>query len=341
MRIAYLRIRPRLARLCLCIAAIVASSAIAVPSATHERAAAAQQPSIAPNFVLIPGSFVPGRQPDGNSIILSGSDGLIVFDTGRHPAHTRRVIEAARATGKPVVAVVNSHWHLDHISGNPMLRVAYPGVKVYASHAIEGALKGFLADSRKQAQELIAKHAIPAGQVADVESDMGTIDHGQKLLPDVFVEHDLDLTLAGRKLHLGLASDAVTAGDVWLYDQKTRVLLSGDLVTLPAPLFDTACAPRWRAQLARLDAVGFETLVPGHGTPMNHAAFHRYRHAFDALLRCAAGSASVASCSDAWLHDAGNLVPTADAGLARNLLSYYTNQILRAPAARRDKYCPK
>ncbi|MGA8278200.1 MAG: hypothetical protein WB784_08405 [Rhodanobacteraceae bacterium] len=73
---------------------------------------------------------------------------------------------------------------------------------------------------------------------------------------------------------------------------------------------------------------------------MNHAAFHRYRHAFDALLRCAAAPASVASCSDAWLHDAGNLVPAAHAGLARDLLGYYLSQILRAPAERRDKYCP-
>ncbi|MGA9420736.1 MAG: MBL fold metallo-hydrolase [Rhodanobacteraceae bacterium] len=290
--------------------------------------------------MLIPGAFVSGHQPDGNSIILSGSDGLIVFDTGRHPAHTRRILEAARATGKPVVALVNSHWHLDHVSGNPMLRAEYPGLKVYASHAIEGALKGFLADSRKQTQELIAKHAIPAGQLADVEGDMATIDRGRELLPDIFVERNRDLTLAGRKLHLGLATDAVTAGDVWLYDVQTRVLLSGDLVTLPAPLLDTACAQRWSAQLATLDAVGFETLVPGHGAPMNHAAFHRYRHAFDALLRCAAGPASVASCSDAWLHDAGRLVPATDVGLARDLLGYYVTQILRAPTERRARYCP-
>ncbi|MFC5527585.1 MBL fold metallo-hydrolase [Rhodanobacter ginsengisoli] len=295
---------------------------------------------VARDMVLIPGTFVPGRQPDGNSIVLRGTEGLIVFDSGRHPAHTRRILDHAHASGLPIVAVVNSHWHLDHVSGNPMLRAAYPQLQVYASHAIEGALTGFLADSRKQAAALIAQHKIPAAQLADVEGDMATIDRGRELLPDHFVEHDGDRMLAGRPVHLGLARDAVTAGDVWLYDPQTRVLLAGDLVTLPAPLLDTACPPRWRAQLATLDALPFVTLVPGHGAAMDHAGFHRYRRAFDALLDCAASHAGDAVCTDRWLHDVEGLVPADRFKLARGLLGYYLDQVLHAPSERRNRYCP-
>src|SRR5689334_10578698 len=61
---------------------------------------------------VIRGTFAAGRQPDGNTVVLASSDGLIVFDTGRHPAHTRKIIDHADAQRRPVVAIFNSHWHL-------------------------------------------------------------------------------------------------------------------------------------------------------------------------------------------------------------------------------------
>src|SRR5690348_10203427 len=65
---------------------------------------------VAPDVDLIAGTFVAGTQPDGNTVIFKAADGLIVFDTGRHPAHTQQVIDFATAAKLPVVAIVNSHW---------------------------------------------------------------------------------------------------------------------------------------------------------------------------------------------------------------------------------------
>src|SRR4051794_10375581 len=72
-------------------------------------------------LTVVPGAFVPGRQPDGNSVVLEGKTGLIVVDTGRHVAHTQAVIDLARAQGKPIAAVINTHWHLDHVGGNVLV----------------------------------------------------------------------------------------------------------------------------------------------------------------------------------------------------------------------------
>ena len=69
-------------------------------------------------YLLIPGTFEKGRQPDGNSIILDAPKGLIVIDTGRHKAQQDKILGAAKARTKPIVAIINSHWHLDHTGGN-------------------------------------------------------------------------------------------------------------------------------------------------------------------------------------------------------------------------------
>ena len=109
--------------------------------------------------VLVPGGIEPGRQPDGNSVLIEGPGGVVVFDTGRHTAHADRILAAA--AGKPVVAIVNSHWHLDHISGNLRLKAAFPKARVYASNAIDEALTGFLANGAKQGRDALAGSFAP------------------------------------------------------------------------------------------------------------------------------------------------------------------------------------
>ncbi|MBF6023885.1 MBL fold metallo-hydrolase [Lysobacter niastensis] len=319
-----------------CLSACATSSA---PSAEQVRAEGGEL--IAPGIVLFPGRFEPGRQPDGNSIVIHGRDGLVVFDTGRHREHTQRLLDHARTSGLPVTAIINSHWHLDHSSGNRMLREAYPDAVVLGSRAVEGALTGFLADNHKQAQDLIDKGVIREPQLSDVRGDMAIVEERVSLIPNRMIDASTDQDLAGRRVKIGLSANAATEGDVWLFDPATRVLLAGDLVTLPVPLLDTACPSGWRDALATLDGIGFATLVPGHGEPMDRASFVQYRTAFNHLLTCAAGSAAANTCIDGWLADAGTRVPASQHEQARRLLDYYIGQVLRAPPERRDRYCPR
>ncbi len=297
--------------------------------------------AVADGITLLPGRFVAGEQPDGNSVLLRGREGWIVVDTGRHAGHTTRITTAAQATGLPVAAIVNTHWHLDHVAGNAALREAYPDAPVYASDAIGEAMRGFLADYRAQLQELVARPDAPAESVAAWRAEIARIDAGERLAPTRVVADTPELHIAGRRVRLARERNAVSGGDVWLFDPATRTLVAGDLVTLPVPLFDTACLPGWRASLARLAATDFTLLVPGHGAPLDRDGFATYRKAFDDLLECAAGNAPAAACKAGWLRDAGALVPPADLELAGSLLDYYIPHVLRAPPARRDRYCRK
>ena len=286
---------------------------------------------------VIRGEFTPGRQPDGNSVLLRGTEGWVVVDTGRHAEHTRKVLEVVDESGAPIVAVVNTHWHLDHVSGNALVREKYPKARVLASNGIDKALAGFLSDSRKQLVMLVEKGEDAAAKQA-MREEIARIDLGDRLRPDEVLRAGGERELAGRTLQLGLATHAATEGDVWVFDASQKLLLAGDLVTLPAPFLDTACAPRWQAALGELEKVGFELLVPGHGEPMTRADFATYRGAFDGLLQCAASTATPADCAARWARDAKPLLGGTDAVLTRSLVEYYVEYRLRGANEGRD--CP-
>lgn len=283
-------------------------SAIAIGSV----AIAAEPVEIARGVHVLRGELVPGRQPDGNTVVFETKDGLVVVDTGRHQAHTQSILDFAGS--RKVTTVINTHWHLDHIGGNAMLRRLVPGVRIYASGAFEGALSGFLANYAKQLEGVIAKTSGEEQQ--RYRTELALIQSGRELAPD-------EVVAASRRLgaiEIHLEKDAVTAGDLWIFDRNTGTLVAGDLVTLPYPFLDTACPAGWRASLDRLAAVKFKRLVPGHGPVMTRADFERYRTAYRNLLRC---EGTKEECATGWLRDAGKLVPETEHAYVRQALDYY------------------
>jgi glyoxylase-like metal-dependent hydrolase (beta-lactamase superfamily II) len=300
-------------------------------------AACASAPAAVSGHTLIAGSFAPQRQPDGNSIILNAEGGVIVVDTGRHAAHTQQVIEAAKARGG-VLAVVNTHWHLDHTSGNIALRETWPSAAVYSNGAALGeALSGFLQRGLVNNRRSLADPATPPGLADDLRGDIATVERGEKLRPTISVEAPRMLTIGGRSIEVHTAR-AASAGDLWLYDTRERLLISGDLVTLPAPFLDTACPEAWRAEFKAILGTPFTQLIPGHGAPMTRKDVETYRDAFGALLDCAKGNATPAVCAAGWATSAAPLLDgsSGDVGQAEAYARYYLENVLRNPQARQS-----
>ena len=296
-------------------------------------AAPAQPRPLDAGVEWLAGRFVAGAQPDGNSVLIEAPDGWIVIDSGRHPPHVQAILERIRASGKPLRAIVNTHWHLDHIGGNRALKTAYPQAQLIASDAVVEARSGFLAEYRHQLQAEIGKPSTPEALRATYQHEVGVIDDTAASTPDVRVTELVAMVVAGRGLSLGLERDAVTGGDVWVYDSTASVLAAGDLVTLPAPLLDTACPERWMQAIERISTLRFRWLVPGHGAPMSRGQFVIYRESYERLLRCSASDAPAQRCIERWLSDAGQLFPREQQPLARSLLAHYFEQKLRSPRA--------
>lgn len=305
---------------------------------TNPAAAPAPQ-DVATGVWMVPGGIPPNRQPDGNAVVIDAPTGLIVVDTGRHSWQREAILALAHARKKKIVAIVNTHWHLDHVSGNPDLRAAYPGLRVYASDAIDGALKGFFPSSVQDSAGYLDDPRIPLETRDDIRGDLLTIQNGAALRPDEVVSASGKMTLGGRPLRVNLAPDAVTAGDVWLYDEQSRVAVLGDLVTLPAPFLDTACPQGWQVALQQVAATPFEVAIPGHGSAMNRAQFLLYQTAFEAFVTCSNSDRPQDECATGWAESIRTLLPdeSPEQQRARDMAGYYVG-MLRTNGGR-SKFC--
>ncbi|HWJ10508.1 MAG TPA: MBL fold metallo-hydrolase [Nocardioides sp.] len=175
---------------------------------------------------------------DVNLTVVGGERGLVVVDTLATPAEARAAIAAIRdLRAGPVVAVVNTHDHFDHVLGNGTFRQEYDAPPVHATEAAAAAT---------------APEAPPADRTF---SSAAVIDLGDR---------QVELVHPGR---------GHTAGDLVVRVPDADVLLAGDLVEESAP--PALGADSWPMEWPQtLDLVlGLVTpgtvVVPGHGAAVD------------------------------------------------------------------------
>ncbi|MEP6983093.1 MAG: MBL fold metallo-hydrolase [Sphingomicrobium sp.] len=295
--------------------------------------------SAAEPYHLIPGAVPLDSGPDGNTIVLDAPRRLIVFDTGRHPEHAQAIIDYAKARHRPIAAIVNSHWHLDHTTGNWDIRQAYPHVDIYASGALGGALATFLKDSRAQTDAMLADPKTAAATRDQLQRGREVIDHPERIRPNHVVARSGRMSIAGRPLDVHLAKFAATEGDVWLYEPKSRTVLAGDLVVGLVPFMDTACAEGWSRALGEIAKLPFTTLIPGHGDPMTKADFLQWRSAYDNFVDCGHSTRPGKECVAGWSRDAAKFIDAAHKDYVNGAAGYYLQTRLRSSAEEQHRYC--
>ncbi|MEO8176392.1 MAG: MBL fold metallo-hydrolase [Sphingomicrobium sp.] len=313
-------------------ATIVASLAAGSASATASHPEA--------QYHLIPGGvYLDSRGPDGNTVVLDAPQGLIVVDTGRHPQHSAEILAYAKARKRPIAAIVNSHWHLDHTTGNYDLRQVYPHAQVYATNAIEGALVGFHNQGRGQADQMLADPKTPQGTKDEILRGRSVVDHPDRLRPTRPVLKSAKMKIAGRTLDVHVAPFAATEADLWFYDPRIKLAVVGDLVVGIVPFMDTACADGWAKALDAIARVPFTTLIPGHGEPMTKADFLQWRRAYTNLLACARSAADKQQCIAGWQRDAARFIDPAHKGYVDRAADYYIDTRLRSSPDEQQHYC--
>jgi quinoprotein relay system zinc metallohydrolase 2 len=184
-----------------------------------------------------------------NLAVVVGKDSAAVIDSGGSLVEAKAFIEAiGKVTDKPVLYLVNTHMHPDHIFGNAAFRDL--GATVVGHRNLPRALEARGAFYLKSYREQIGEKLMQGIEIVP---------------PTRLVEDHLELDLGGRKLELRAWEAAHTDNDLTAYDAATRTLFAGDLVFVRhQPTVDGSLLG-WLRQMDTLAAIGAERVVPGHG----------------------------------------------------------------------------
>lgn len=219
----------------------------------------------------------------GNSVMIEGSDGIVIVDTLSSLEAGRAVMaEFRKITSKPVAAVIYTHFHPDHTSGGKAFADAttpiYAQDTLLANYITQGQLIGPILGVR-------SSYSFGVGLTAE-ERAGGNYGLGPLYLPGTTsflpptktFSEQMDVTIAGVKLRL-LHMPSETPDHLNVFLPDSRVLISGDMIQGPAfPNIHTLRGASFRDPLAWVEsidkarALGAEFLVPSHGQPVSGAA---------------------------------------------------------------------
>ena len=225
----------------------------------------------------------PAYKINSNAAIIENEDGVIVVDTHSKPSAARAVVEQIREiTPKPVRYVINTHFHWDHWQGNEVYPAAYPGVEVITSEITREAM---LRKNPKRIQDQI--RAIPE-EIAQLKAELAAATSPQRkaelqsdlrqaeeylaelqrlrpALPTLAFENAMKILRTDREIQLLHLGRAHTAGDVFVYLPKEKVVVTGDCVIGWAPYMADGYPEDWVRTLRQLERLDFTRMIMGHG----------------------------------------------------------------------------
>lgn len=210
--------------------------------------------AVAPNVYVVQGMAGGATEHEGfisNAGFVVTAEGVVVLDALGSPSLATRMRELIRTvTDRPVVKVVVTHYHADHIYGLQVYKDE--GAQVIAPSESLAYLNG------PQAAARLAERR---------ETLRPFIDERTRLVyPDVLVERDTTFVLGGHTFTLQPFGPVHSDGDMTLLVQPGGVLFSGDLIFEGrVPFVGDADTRRWVEVLDGLLRGELSVLVPGHG----------------------------------------------------------------------------
>lgn len=186
-----------------------------------------------------------------NAAAVITGDGVIIIDALGSPSLAQKFLQLIRQiTDKPVLKVIATHYHADHIYGLQVFRDL--GAEIIAPAGYHEYL-----DSPMSLERLEERRV----------SLFPWVDEQTQLVkPDRVITADEHFTLGGVEFVVHLYGSAHSEGDLAVLVKNDAVLISGDIIFEGRiPFTGGADTAYWLKVLNELDTIDLKALIPGHG----------------------------------------------------------------------------
>jgi glyoxylase-like metal-dependent hydrolase (beta-lactamase superfamily II) len=182
--------------------------------------------------------------------VVTGA-GVVVFDALGSPSLGDALLKQIRkVTSEPVVRVIVSHYHADHIYGLQVFEDL--DAEILAPAGAEKYL-----DSEQAAERLEERR---------FTLDPWVNEDTRLVYPDALLEEGAQFRLGDVEFIVTVVGNAHSDGDLTLFVVPDRVLFSGDIIFEGrVPFLGDANTARWVQVLERMEREQLVALVPGHG----------------------------------------------------------------------------
>ncbi|ADQ85441.1 quinoprotein relay system zinc metallohydrolase 2 [Methylovorus sp. MP688] len=188
-----------------------------------------------------------------NISVVIGKSGVAVIDTGGNLKVGQALHEAIRQlTPLPILYVINTHVHPDHVFGNAAFIADHPQFIGHAklADALERRRDSYLRSNQQwQGQDFAGSEIIK---------------------PTLAVSDALEIDLGGRQLALKAYPPAHTSTDLTVYDTLSQTLWTGDLLFIERTPSLDGDIKGWINAINQLKEVPAARAVPGHGPVSTH-----------------------------------------------------------------------
>jgi glyoxylase-like metal-dependent hydrolase (beta-lactamase superfamily II) len=173
----------------------------------------------------------------GNTLVVVQKDGVVLVDT-KMPGNGQAILDGVKSvTDKPIVTIINTHSHPDHVGSTDFIREKYPDVKVISSEATK-------------------------------EEVAGNKSYKPGVIPNVTFKDRMTIGKGADRVELYSFGQAHTGGDTFAFFPASGVLFMGDVMAWNmAPFLPSGGASLLPTAEERLVAAvkGVKFVVEGHG----------------------------------------------------------------------------
>ena len=186
-----------------------------------------------------------------NAGFIVTDDGVVVVDTLGTPSLANLLLTKIRSvTDKPILKVIISHYHADHIYGLQVFKDL--GAEIIAP---KGAMDYL---SSPTAEERIEERRFSLSPWVNEKTYL--------VYPDVIISKPMKFKHGKINFILDALGSAHSDGDLTLYVEEEGVLFSGDIIFEGrVPYLGDSNTKKWLDTLIQMETGKITALIPGHG----------------------------------------------------------------------------